>query len=64
MPVHNRFFLQVNQIGPHVLMQTGPLLQVEVSIPSTLAQLLTAQNQAIPPPVIGIRQDFASPAKV
>jgi|FaiFalDrversion3_1042247.scaffolds.fasta_scaffold21286_1 hypothetical protein len=53
MPVHNRFFLQGNQIGPHVLMQTGPLLQVEVSIPSTLAQLLTAQNQAIPPPVTG-----------
>lgn len=53
MPVHNRFFLQNNQIGPNVLVQTGPLLQVEVSIPPTLARFLTAQNQPIPPPVTG-----------
>ncbi len=54
MPVHNRFFLsQGNQINPAVLVQAGPLLQVEVSIPSALAQFLTAQNQSIPAPVTG-----------
>ncbi len=53
MPIHNRFFLQGGQINPNVLIQTGPLLQVEVAIPPALAQLLTAQNQPIPPAVQG-----------
>jgi len=53
MPVHNRFFLQGNQINPQVLVQTGPLLQVEVSIPSALEQLLNTQNQPIPSPITG-----------
>jgi hypothetical protein len=31
----------------------GPLLQVEISIPSALEQLLAAQNQPIPSPKTG-----------
>lgn len=54
MPIHNRFFLQQgNQIDPQALAQVGPLLQVEVSIPSALEQHLAAQNQPIPAPITG-----------
>jgi predicted aspartyl protease len=58
MPVHNQFFWpqvpgQPPQIGPQVLAVTGPVLQVEVCIPSDLEKLLAAQNQPIPQPVTG-----------
>lgn len=53
MPIHNRFFLQGNRLNPHVLAQIGPLLQVEVSVPTALERHLTAQNQPVPPPVTG-----------
>lgn len=59
MPVHNRFFLSQDaqgkaQFHPSPLHQQGPVLSVEVHIPSALATLLGQQNQPPPPPVTGL----------
>jgi len=54
MPVHNRFFLgQGAKIDPHVLAQAGPLLHVEVSVPTALGRYLAERGQPIPAPVAG-----------
>lgn len=58
MPVYSRFFQLPQQgpvkVDPKVLRQIGPLLNVEVSVPSVLAQYLTEQDQPIPAPVSGL----------
>jgi len=54
MPVHNRFFLQPDgKLNPNVLVSTGPLLSVKVSIPKELADLYTKEKKAIPAPKAG-----------
>lgn len=55
MPVHNRFYIDrsTNRPNPNHLVHAGPILQVEVAIPSALAQHLTEHNLPIPPSVSG-----------
>jgi len=53
MPIHNRFFLQNGNLNPNILVMTGPILGVEVSIPKELADLLTAEKKAMPSPKAG-----------
>lgn len=54
MPVHNRFFLtKQGQLNPQILIQIGPLLGVEISIPTVLAGVLTAQKHPLPQPKTG-----------
>ncbi len=53
MPIHNRFFLQNGNLNPNILVMTGPVLGVEVSIPKELVDLLTTQNKTIPSPKAG-----------
>lgn len=54
MPVHNRFFLERNgSLNPNILVSTGPVLSVEVSIPKELADLLASDKKAIPSPKAG-----------
>lgn len=54
MPIHNHFFLQQDgQLNPNILVSTGPILSVEVSIPQELADLLTKEKKAIPSPRAG-----------
>ncbi|GAC1466551.1 MAG: hypothetical protein NVS2B14_17770 [Chamaesiphon sp.] len=52
MPINNRFF--GNPPDPQLLVQIGPVLAVEVSVPSALAQFLASQGVYIPPPVTGL----------
>ncbi|MGH9362589.1 MAG: hypothetical protein ACRD2T_11800, partial [Thermoanaerobaculia bacterium] len=58
MPIYNRLFVHPGpaglQINATLLAQHGPILPVEVAVPSSLAQLLTSQNQPVPPPVAGL----------
>lgn len=54
MPVHNRFFIQPDgKLNPNILVATGPLLSVEVSIPKELADFFTKEKKVIPPPKTG-----------
>ncbi len=57
MPIHNRYIwpssIPVDQISPASLLQSGPIITVEVTIPSELATLLEEQNHPIPQPVTG-----------
>lgn len=54
MPVHNRFFIQPDgKFNSNILVSTGPLLSVEVSIPKELADLFTKEKKAIPQPKTG-----------
>lgn len=54
MPVHNRIFTPSPIIfDPVALLNNGPILTVEISIPNALATLLTSQNQPIPSPSTG-----------
>ncbi len=61
MPIHNHFNYRQNPSNPsqvipepHGLAVTGPIMQVELSVPDELAQYLTDNNQPIPPPLTGI----------
>ena len=38
---------------PHLLMQAGPMLSVQVALPSALEEHLASQNQPIPPSIQG-----------
>lgn len=54
MPVHNRFFLASgNKINPEVLARSGPILQVEVSVPTPLSKFLASKEKPIPQSVTG-----------
>ena len=55
MPILNGVFIQPpgNALGPNVLQQTGPVIEVQVAVPTALEQLLRQNNQPIPPPIRG-----------
>lgn len=53
MPIHNRFFLQNGNLNSNILVRTGPILGVEISIPKELADLLTSEKKTIPSPKAG-----------
>lgn len=54
MPIHNRFLLQNDgQLNPNILVITGPILSVEVSIPKELAEKYTKEKKVIPNPKTG-----------
>ncbi len=55
MPIYDgEFRTQAGQPGPGGLRQFGPVLQVEIAIPSVLSGFLSAQNQQIPAPKTGL----------
>ena len=59
MPVHNKVFLHQNKKGKSQfhrapLLTGGPVLAVEVQIPSALALHMTSKNQPLPTPVTGV----------
>lgn len=54
MPIHNRFFTRPNgKQSPGGLAQVGPLLQVQVTVPTALAAILGKSDQPIPAPGTG-----------
>lgn len=57
MSVYNQIFLQTTpngaQINPNVLLNAGPVVAVEVSIPAALAEKFAKENQIIPQPRAG-----------
>ena len=54
MPVYNgEFRTQAGQPGPGGLLRFGPVLPVEVAIPSALSKYLASHSQHIPSPVAG-----------
>ncbi len=54
MPIHNRFYVaQGKDPDPRLLMSLGPLLQVEISIPTALSRVLEKREVPIPPPIMG-----------
>ena len=54
MPIYDgEFRTQAGQPGPGGLLRTGPVLPVEIAIPSALSRFLSAKNQRIPAPVGG-----------
>lgn len=55
MPILNGVFVQPpsNALGPGVLQQTGPIIDVQVAVPTALEQLLRQSSKPVPPPVKG-----------
>ena len=54
MSVYNHFFLgDGNSVNTNVLIASGPLLSVEVSIPSALADIYSRENKSTPTPKTG-----------
>ena len=54
MPVHTRFFLDSSQnLNPSGLQVAGPILNVEVSLPGSLAEILSEKGDPIPAPAAG-----------
>ncbi len=54
MPIYDgEFRTQAGQPGPGGLLRTGPVLPLEIAIPSALSKFLSANNQRIPAPVGG-----------
>jgi hypothetical protein len=55
MPIYDgEFRTQKGGPGPAALLQLGPVLQVEIAVPSALSEFLSAQNQPIPAPRTGL----------
>lgn len=53
MPIHNQFLLLNNSIQPHVLQGRGPVVAVEIQLPTALANHLQAKGTALPQPITG-----------
>jgi hypothetical protein len=54
MPVYDgEFRTQAGQPRPGGLLQAGPVLPVEIAVPTALSSFLSARNQQIPAPVAG-----------
>ncbi len=55
MPIYDgEFRSSTGQPGPSALNQIGPILPVEIAIPTALSKYLASQNQPIPAPITGI----------
>ncbi len=59
MSVYNQLFLENTpdgrqQISPNALILAGPVLSVEISIPTPLVEVYTKENKQIPSPVSGL----------
>lgn len=55
MPIHNRFYLDPSKsLNPSGLQAIGPVLSVEVSLPTSLAEILASQGEEMPSPVAGL----------
>jgi hypothetical protein len=55
MPIYDgEFRTQKGEPGPAGLLQIGPVLPVEIAVPSALSKFLSAQNQPIPAPRTGL----------
>lgn len=54
MPISNHFYLVDNKLNPQVLLQRGPVLNIELSIPTALAKIWDRQGLQIPAPQAGI----------
>jgi len=54
MPVHNRFFKDpTGNPNPTALTVIGAFFNIEVHLPSAIAQILTNQGRPLPPPALG-----------
>ena len=54
MPIYDgEFRTQTGQPGPGGLLRTGPVIPVEIAIPSALSKFLSSQNQQVPAPRAG-----------
>lgn len=53
MPIHNAFYLVQGTLNPTALEKTGPILQVEISVPPALAEFLAKNQKPVPPPMVG-----------
>lgn len=58
MSIYNNLFLQTdsdgNKINPSILFLSGPLINIVISTPQPLVELLTKQGKIIPRPITGI----------
>lgn len=54
MPVYNRFYLVGQNLHHGALLDRGPVLNVEISIPTTLARLWDKQNLTVPGSQMGV----------
>ncbi len=54
MPVHTRFYLDSSQnLNPQGPQVAGPILNVEVSLPRLLAEMMSEKGESIPTPAVG-----------
>lgn len=53
MPIYNQFYLFNNQLKPELLKIKGPVIPVEVSVPTLLAEYMTKIGVSIPKPATG-----------
>jgi len=55
VPIHNQFFLdESNEPSPLALAVVGPTINVEIAVPTALAQQLSSAGQPIPPSHTGL----------
>ena len=54
MPIHNQFYLIDKKLNTLALQSRGPIMNVEVSVPTSLAEVWGKQGEKIPPPQAGI----------
>jgi hypothetical protein len=54
VPVHNQFLLVNGGLNPQALAVRGPVLQVEIHLPTPLAQLYQNRGTALPQPSVGL----------
>lgn len=53
MPIYNIFYLVNNQMNPTGMRIEGPVLPVEISVPTPLAAHLERQGLQVPTPAVG-----------
>lgn len=55
MPVYNHSFVDNKNIPqPLGILQSGPVINIEISVPQSLAEELTRANIPIPRPIVGL----------
>lgn len=53
MPIHNQFYLVNNKLDPRDLLERGPVLNIEISVPLALTKIWEKQNLDLPSPQPG-----------